>query len=132
MKQLLYFLLLTVSGAVYADADTAARLSQLKAELSNVQQEQQAAYQNFQMTMELRRIEVQEASPPMNQYPYGMDLYTPPPNYDEVLRLQLERERRIHQYTDFLSTLSERFLRLEEQRKQIIQQIRELEQHPKE
>ncbi|MDO8991226.1 MAG: hypothetical protein Q7U91_16495 [Sideroxyarcus sp.] len=132
MKHLLYFLLLTISGAVYADADTAARLSQLKTELSNVQQEQQSAYQNFQMTMELRRIEVQEASPPMNQYPYGMDLYTPPPNYDEVLRIQLEREKRIHQYTDFLSTLSERFLRLEEQRKQIIQQIRELEQHPKE
>jgi hypothetical protein len=132
MKKLIYVLLLIASGAVYADADTSAKLSQLKTELSIVQQEQQSAYQNFQMTMELRRIEVQESAPPMNKYPYGMDINVPPPNYDEVLRIQLEREKRIQQYTYFLGNLSERFLKLEEQRKQIIQQISELEQHSKE
>lgn len=129
MKQIILFLLLIFSGAALADADTSARLSQLKEALSNVQQEQQSAYQNYQMTQELRRIEVQEGSPPMAQHPYGMDINTPPPNYEDVLRAQQEREARIQQYTSELGSLFRSFLELEQQKKLLRKQIQELEQH---
>jgi len=130
MKQIILFLLLIASGAALADPNSSIRLNKLKAELSSVQQEQQSAYQNYQMTQELRRIEVQEGSPPMIQHPYGTDIYTPPPNYDDVLRAQVERENRIQQYTSELSQLFARFQELENQRKLILKNIKELEQHP--
>lgn len=132
MKQIILFLLLIASGAALAGPDTSARLSQLKTELGNVQQEQQSVYQNYQMTKELRRIEVQEGSPPMAQHPYGLDINTPPPNYDDVLQAQVEREEHIQQYTSDLRRLFARFLELEGQKKLLLMQIRELEQHPNE
>jgi hypothetical protein len=132
MKQIIIFLLLIVSGTALAEPNAFVRLSQLKAELGSVQQEQQSAYQNYQMTKELRLNEVQESSPPMGQHPYGMDIDTPPPNYEDVLRTQLERENRIQEYTLDLSRLSARFMELEKQKKLILQQIHELEQHPDE
>ena len=130
MKQLILFLLILASGAALADPDASASLSQLKAELRSVQQEQQSAYQNYQMTKELRRIEVQEGSPPMAQHPYGIDLNTPPPNYEDVLRQQQEREERIRQYTSELGELSADFMELEKKKKLLTKQIQELEKHP--
>jgi len=132
MKQIIIFLLLIVSGTALADPNAFVRLSQLKAELASVKQEQLSAYQNYQMTKELRLNEVQESGPPMMQHPYGMDIDTPPPNYEDVLRTQLEREKRIQEYSSDLSRLSARFMELEKQKKLILQQIQELEQHPNE
>lgn len=132
MKQIILFLLLIASGAALADPNAPASLNQLKAQLYSVQQEQQSAYQNYQMTKELRRNEVQEGSPLMMQHPYGTDIDTPPPNYEDVLRAQLEREKLIQQYTSDLRRLSASFMELEKQKKLILKQIHELEQHPDE
>lgn len=137
MKHILIFLLLFASGAAFADADTQDKLNRLEAELNGVRQEQQSVYQSFQLTRELRLMEAQEGIPPTSGYPYGKDFYgtyinTPPPNYDEVVRAQLEREQRIQQYTDDLKSLSARYLELEERRETLHERIRELRQHPDE
>lgn len=129
MKHIILSLLLIASGTAFADPNTHASLDQLKAELHSVQQEQQSAYQNYQMTKELRRNEVQEESPFMVQHPYGMDINMPPPNYEDVLQAQQEREKLIRQYTDELNHLSASFFELEKQKKLLLKQIHELE-HP--
>lgn len=130
MKPIFLFLLLIASGAALAGPDTSVRLSQLRSELSSVQQEQQSVYQEYQMTRELRRDEVQEKLLPMTQPSYDMNISTPPPNYDDVVRAQLERENRIQQYTSDLKRLSMRFLELGNRRKMVLEQLHELEQHP--
>ncbi len=128
MRQIIFILLLVACGKALAASIALGEASELKAELSSVQHEQQSVYQNYQMVKELRRNEVQEGSPPMAQHPYGMSIDTPPPDYDDVLRAQLEREDRIRQYTSDLGPLTERSLDLEAQRKWLLKQIQELEQ----
>lgn len=130
MKHILLFLLLIASGAAFADDEAQEKLNLLEAMLDGVRQEQQAVYQNYRMTKELRLMEVQEGTPPRSQYPHGADLNTPPPDYDELIRAQTEREQRIQQYTDDLQNLSVRYLELEEQRKELLEQIGELKRQP--
>ncbi|HEX5338243.1 MAG TPA: hypothetical protein VFW53_07370 [Gallionella sp.] len=130
MKQILLFLLLAC-GATLAAASAPDKLSTLEAALNNVRQEQQSVYQNYQMTKELRLMEVQE-NDPATQQTYGSSINTPPPNYDDVVRARLEHESRIQQYTTELKSLSVRYLELEDQRKALLEQIRELARHPDE
>jgi hypothetical protein len=126
MKHILFSLLLFVSAAAFAEADTQDKLKLLEADLSSVRQEQQAVYQNYQMVRDMRLMEIQESIPPGSQYPQGMDIDTPPPNFDEVFRMQMEREQRIRQYTDDLKGLSEHYLELEQERKVLLEEIGEL------
>lgn len=131
MKTLLLSLLLFASCTAFAGTDAQNKLDQLEDELKSVRQEQQAVYQNYQMVRDMRLMEVQEGLPPTSGYPYGKelrdtDLYTPPPNFDEVMRAQMERERRIERYTDDLKALGARYLELEEERKSLHEEIREL------
>jgi len=128
MKHILLSLLLFVSAAAFADNDVQDELKQLETDLNGVRQEQQAVYQNYQIVRDMRLMEVQEGILPKPQYPYGTDLNTPPPNFDEVFRIQMEREQRIRQYTDDLENLSERYLELEQERKALLEQIRALKQ----
>jgi len=129
MKHIILILLLAASGAPLAE-NAPGGLGQLKVQLSVVREEQQSVYHNYQMTRELRLKEVQEGSPPMGLYPNGTGIDTAPPNYEDVLRAQLEREGRIQQYTSDLVRLSARFLDLENQKKALLKQIKEMEQHP--
>lgn len=131
MKQIILFLLLVASTtASLADTNKPGKLGQLETALNGVQQEQQSVYQNYQMTKELRLEEVREGYPTTAQPQYGTSNDTPPPNYDDVVRAQLEREQRIQQYTDELRRLSLRYLELEDQRKALIDQIREFARRP--
>jgi flagellar motility protein MotE (MotC chaperone) len=126
MKSIVLFLMLFTSCAAFAEGDAQDKLGQLEAELKSVRHEQQSVYQNYQMTRDLRLMEVQEGLPPQAQYPYGKDINTPPPNYDEVMRAQMEHEKNIRQYTDELKALAARYLELEEKRKALLEQIKEL------
>ncbi len=128
MTRTFLFLLSLCCGTALADSNVPARLDQLKIELDGVRAEQQSVYQNYQMIKELRRSEVQENSPPMAQNPYGTSVNVPPPNYDDVLRLQEKREERIQQYTSDLHHLTSRFLDLDDKRKALVRQIGDLEQ----
>jgi hypothetical protein len=125
MKHILLFLLLFVPAAAFAETDEPDRL---EAELEGVRQEQQAVYRNYQMVRDMRLMEVQEGIPPRKQYPYGMDLDTPPPNFDEVFGMQAEREQRIRQYTDDMKNPSARYLELEAERKSLLERIGALRQ----
>ncbi len=131
MKALLFSLLLLASCASFAEGDAHDRLVQIEAELKSVRQEQQSVYQSYQMVRDMRLMAVQEGLPPTSGYPYGKetrgtDLYTPPPNYNEVMRAQMEREQRIRQYTDDLKALGARYLELEEERKSLLEEIGDL------
>lgn len=128
MKHILLFLLLFMSAAAFAETDAQDKLKQLEADLNDVRQAQQSTYQNYQMVRDMRLMEIQESIPPKSQYPQGTDLNTPPPNFDEVFRMQMEREQRIRQYTDDLKRMSEHYLELEQERKALLEQIRELKQ----
>jgi hypothetical protein len=128
MKHILLFLLLFVSASASAGTDASDEQGQLEAALEGVRQEQQAVYRNYQMVRDMRLMAVQEGIPPRPQYPHGMDLNTPPPNFDEVFGMQAEREQRIRQYTEDMKNLSARYLELEAERKALIEQIQELKQ----
>jgi hypothetical protein len=155
MKPIVVFLLLIASGAALADSNAPDKLTQLKKELSGVQQEQesvrersetikdqrlkaareeqQQGYQN-KMNMEPRQKAEREGTliftNPATQAPYTMSPETPVPDYEAVIQAQHEREDHILQYTNDLRSLSARFLELEEQRKALLKKIKELEQHP--
>ncbi len=128
MKRIALLLLLLAASAAGVAADAPDRLAQLKENLDSVRAEQQSVYQNYQMLKELRLHEVQEGAPPMQQHPYGLDLYTPPPGYEDVLHEQQAREVRIQQYTAELGRLTVRFLELENAKKALQQKISELQQ----
>lgn len=132
MKKIIFLLLLVASTIAFADTNKPDNLGKLESALNGVRQEQQSVYQNYQMAKELRLKEVQESNPASAQHPYGTGINTPPPNYEDILRAQLQREQRIQQYTDDLRRLSLRYLELEDQRKALVDQIKELAQHPEE
>ena len=134
MKKIIFFLLLIASGtALAAAAAPDDDISRLQAELGKVEQEQQAVFRNYQMTKEARLNTVQEESRAKIPQPFGvgvdefdMPANSPPPNYDDVVRAQTEREQRIQQQTDELKKLWQRYLELESQRKALQAQIRKL------
>ena len=115
MRHALWILLL-LPGLVWADAETDAELRRIDAVLTRVQQEQQSVFQQFQMTQELRRIEIQAAYPSViqNSPVYAQD--NPPPSYEDMTRDRQEREARIRLYTDDLGRLYARYQELEQQK----------------
>ena len=111
------------------------RVAQLEMALNQVQQEQQAVYQQFQMTQELRRNEIQENYPQaiqtpnsMMQAPYAMGGLkdNPPQSYDDNVRIQRERQERIEQYTRDLNRFYSRYAELGEQKRVLLDQLMEL------
>ncbi len=111
------------------------RVAQLEMVLNQVQQEQQATYQQFQMMQELRRNEMQESFPQAmqtpsmaTQSPYATSglIDNPSQNYDEKTRLQRERQERIQQYTLDLNRLYSRYNELGEQKRALMDQLMEL------
>ena len=109
-------------------------MARLEAVLNHVNQEQRAVYQQFQMTQELRRNEMQEGYPPMQApstmvqgfYVAGGLKDNPPQSYDDNVRLLRERQERIQQYTEDLNRLYARYAELGEQKKVLLDQLMEL------
>ncbi|MEP6605606.1 MAG: hypothetical protein ABJA60_05765 [Nitrosospira sp.] len=111
------------------------RVVELEMALNQVQQEQQAVYQQFQMTQELRRNDLQENFPQAIQtpnstmqapYATGGLKDNPPQSYDDVVRLQRERQERIEQYTRDLKRFYARYAELGEQKRVLLDQLIEL------
>jgi hypothetical protein len=147
MKPIILALLVLSSGlAGLVTAQTAPslpkqdpRIAQQEMALNQVQQEQQAVYQQFQMTQELRRNDIQENFPqaiqtPSStvQYPYAMGGLkdNAPVSYDDTVRLQRERQERIEQYSRDLNRLYSRYAELAEQKKVLLNQLMELTKSP--
>ncbi len=113
---LLAFLL---AGAAFAQGgDT--RLKQLEMELQRVRQEQQAAYQQFQILQALQRNEGLEADPTSPLYVQEGQI----PNYDDAVRAKQERQERLRYYSDEMRRLSERHQALEARATEVLQEIR--------
>ena len=100
------------------------RITQLEMALSHVSQEQQSVYQQFQMLQELRRNEIQDSNPLVQGMGGVKDM--PPISYDESISLQRERKERFNQHTRDLDRLYARYAELGEQKKVILDQLREL------
>ena len=101
------------------------RVTQLEMALNHVSQEQQSVYQQFQMLQELRRNEMQDTNTLVIQDMGGVkDM--PPISYDESIRLQRERKERFQQQSRDLDRLYARYAELGEQKKVILEQLREL------
>ncbi|SFN43697.1 hypothetical protein [Nitrosospira briensis] len=114
-------------------------ITRLETVLNHVNQEQQAVYQQFEMTQELRRNEIQESYPQTIQAPstivqgsyvVGGLKDNPPPSYDDNVRLLRERQERIQQYTEDLNRLYARYAELGEQKKVLLDQLMELVRTP--
>ena len=101
------------------------RVTQLEMALNHVSQEQQSVYQQFQMLQELRRNETQDANMLVTQDMGGVkDM--PPISYDDSIQLQRERKERFQQQSRELDRLYARYAELGEQKKVILDQLREL------
>ncbi|MDE2367186.1 MAG: hypothetical protein KGM95_09670 [Betaproteobacteria bacterium] len=110
------------------------RVVQLEITLNNLNQAQQSVYQQFLMVQELRRNELQGNLPQavLNPYPAqasgtmsSVDS-NPPLSYDELVRLQRERQERIQKYTRNLNDLYSRYSELEEQKRMVLDQLMDL------
>ena len=101
------------------------RITQLEMALSHVSQEQQSVYQQFQMLQELRRNEIQDSNPMLVQGMGGIK-DAPPISYDDNIRMQQDRKERFNQHTRDLDRLYARYAELGEQKKVILEQLREL------
>jgi hypothetical protein len=101
------------------------RIAQLEMALSHISQEQQSVYQQFQMLQEMRQSEVQDINPLVMQDMGGVkDM--PPITYDESVRVQRERKDRFQQHARELDLLYARYSELGEQKKAILEQLREI------
>ena len=132
MRVVVLLLFLICSGWVQADAGSAARLAQLQTALAQVQQEQQAVYQQFQMLQELRRSETQSAYQRDAQGAGVSSMQSlPPVDYDANIRQQRERQERIEQSSRDMNALYARYVELAAQRKTLLDQIFALATQPK-
>jgi hypothetical protein len=127
MKRLILILCLFSAGRVLADPDP--QLLHLEMAYGLVHQEQQSLYQQFQMTLELRRIELQDnpASPGRSYSGMGVDSARGI-DYDETIRLQRERQDRLQRYERDINQNYARYLELGDQKKRLLEQITALRQ----
>ncbi len=111
-------------GAPSTERKVDPRITQLEMALNHVSQEQQSVYQQFQMLQELRRNEIQDSNPLVQGMGGVKDM--PPISYDDSIAQQRERKERFNQHTRDLDRLYARYAELGEQKKVILDQLREL------
>jgi hypothetical protein len=109
---------LSQAGAAMAQADPAKRI---RDELTLVQQEQQAVFQQFQMVRELRN----ELLAPRPQQPalvYG-GVENSVPNYDDQVAAQRDREQRLADYSRQMEQLYARYQELDGRRQILVEEL---------
>lgn len=122
MKTLfLIFALLSYNWAV-ADTEDA-RLDQLEAAYNRAQQEQQAVFQQFQMTQELRRNELEPPPPPGTRRYSAMGDDNRALDYDENVRQQQARQDRLQRYDREIGRSYTRYIELANQKKALLEQM---------
>ncbi|MBK7677790.1 hypothetical protein [Accumulibacter sp.] len=120
-------LLLAVAVAAASEADQD-ELRRLDFAVSRIQQEQQAAYQQFGMVQELRRSLMQQTTPPPLPAVSGIDGDFP--DYDEQVRQRKQLEEQLRRYAVELDRLYARYRELEEQKRPLLDRISELSRSP--
>lgn len=125
MRQIL-FLLLIAPIVAWAQTDANEEIYRLEEKLARVQEETQAAFQRFQMTQEMRRMDMQSA--PLSVPPSQAGKSGPAPEYEDFIEGEQEKHERIQQYSADLDRLYQHYRELEEERKSIIAEIDQLKQ----
>jgi hypothetical protein len=128
MRTVILFILLAISTPVWSDAD--AQIRQLEKTLARIQQESQSTYQEFLIIQELRRNEMLEA--PVLIPPSLSGKSVPIPNYEDAVEREQEKQDRIVKYTADLDRLYTRYEELGNEKQEIFEQIKRLEQKPEE
>ena len=131
MRQAL-ILLLIVPVFVWADSDAEInqQLYQYESELVRLQQEAQAAHQQFMMIQEMRRHEMYEA--PISTQPSASVRSVPFPKYDDMVQKDQEKQARIQQYSIDLDALYLQHKALEEKRRALYKEIDLIKRNPQE
>ena len=136
MRTTLFLLALTFSLMAWADedkgmTDTAKQSRQMEKAIARMQQESQYIQEQFMMIQELRSNDI--AEPPMNiPLPSTPGQSIPVPNYNNLMQQKQERDQRIEKYTADLNRLYARFTELENEKQDILEQIKSLEQKTEE
>jgi hypothetical protein len=126
--RVLWMLVGLYASIAFAQSDVAIQARELQAQIAAVQQEQQSVYQQFQMLQQFKRDEQQALNPPVVESSpvYGGD--NGPPNYDDMVRERQARHDRIQRYTNDANELYARYQALEQQKQQLLAQLRALTQ----
>ena len=126
------FLLFFMPVFVWADGgqDVQDLISQHQSELNRVQQEAQAAHQQFMMIQELRRYEINDAS--VSIQPSVNVKSIPVPSYEDILKDKKEKEARIQQYGADLDALYLQHKELDVRRNELFNEIEQLKSMPEE
>ncbi len=127
MYPLIIALSLIISINVLAQAPEAKNpeIIQLEQTMARVAQESQATYQQFLMTQELRKNEMQESPESIPIDLTGKSI--PIPNYEDLQRRRQEKKERMENYTADLDRLYTRYRELESEREAIFEKIKSLE-----
>jgi hypothetical protein len=128
MKWAIVAFALIFSSFSFADPAMDAEIRRLESQLNLLQQEQQSVYQQFQMTQELRRAEIEAQYPQVIQNSPDYTMGNPPPNYDDVVRQKAERENRIKLYTQDLNRMYARYREIEDQKNVLLERLNQLAQ----
>ncbi|MDH5551786.1 MAG: hypothetical protein OEX82_00475 [Nitrosomonas sp.] len=132
MRYALILLLFFMPAFAWADGsqDIQDLINRHQSELNRIQQEAQAAHQQFMMIQELRRYEMTETAVSMQP---GVTVKSIPiPKYDDMLKDKQEKEARIRQYGAELDALYLRHKELEVRRNELFDEIEDLKRTPKE
>ena len=129
MKPLFLILLLLCCGWALADADP--RIAQLEAAYNRVHQEQVTVFQQFLMTQEMRRNELEQDAPRIvrDYTTIGIDS-SRLLDYDENVRLQEARQERLQSYDREIKQAYARYQELGDRKKALLEQIKELSLPP--
>lgn len=123
------FLILALLSYGWAAAETEdPRLEQLEAAYNRVQQEQQAVFQQFQMTQELRRNEMEPPPPPGTRRYTAIGDDSRALDYDENVRQQQARQDRLQRYDREISRAYTRYLELANQKKALLDQMQAVQE----
>lgn len=116
----LFICALTVAypGATAAQTDAA---KHIRDELTLVQQEQQAVFQQFQMVRELRNelLAPPPTQPALSGYATGQGI----PNYEDVVAAQRYRDQKLTEYGQQMEQLYARYQALDGRRQALVEEL---------
>lgn len=103
------------------------QIHDLESAIGRLQQEQQSAFQQFQIIQELRR-DAQQANDAAIAAQYSSSTMGSIPNYDDVERVRQQRLAVVQQYTDQMNALYARYRELDARKRALLDQLDRLNQ----
>ena len=105
-----------------ATPEVEARIRRIESAISLANQEQQSLHTQFQMLLEMGRVESQQYNTAIPQ----AGVSAPPMNYDDLARMRQDHEYHIKQRSDELNRLYERHREIEQEKLRLREQLNQL------